>query len=412
MLADAKILITNPAFVVLWTAMFASTAGATLMLVALSVALLQSTGSALSIGLVYAAQFLPLPLLMPLAERLCDRVAPRRLLVAVELASLVTTLAIGLVFEVSYWIVFALLIARGFFEMTMKSARGVAIKLYLSDEILEQGNTLLANANYLGGAVGGLIGAVLIGRSSMLEIAMVDAATFLLSASLYAALQSRPPPNGSAARPTGLVKRTLLALRRDHHLARAMLYLVGTAILFHGFNHILRVWLPLKWLGLPASAAASFETIGVAGVIVGTVVVASLVSGKRRSGLPTLAFVGLNTAVIATLIASKDPFSAAFAYFAYTATYEIVFLKVLNDIMLRAEPAEVPPLMVSYYGTVFAGMTLAALAVGSITDHFGLPAAVFGVVIATTLVAAAAEYAAIKGSRVADAASLRQRGRR
>ncbi|MFI6822882.1 MFS transporter [Micromonospora sp. NPDC050187] len=361
-------------FVALWSSMFVSTVGTGLLLVALSVAYYQRSGQALAAGLVFAAQYLPLIVLMPIATRLCDRLPTRQLLVRLDLVSVVVSIGVGVAFGHAFWAVFLLLVARGFLEMTTKSARGVAIKTYLPAELVERGNTLLNSAYFLGSAAGGLIGGVVIGQVPVVVVAGLASVGFAVSAACCRALPLAPAPASAPAEgatTTGVWRRSLTVIGRDPELARALSYLVATVVLFQGVNQIARVWLPLTWLGMPANGAAWLEAVSVSGIVAGMVLVMLGLPGRWR--LPVRVLFVLTAGLMLVPFATHSTVPAFASYFVYTMVFEIVYLMSFGVVLSRTAQPDLPAVMVLFYGVAFSGMTVTVLLVGALTDRYGLP---------------------------------------
>ncbi|MFI9639017.1 MFS transporter [Micromonospora sp. NPDC051925] len=373
-------------FVALWSSMFVSTIGTGLLLVALSVAYYQRSGEALAAGLVFAAQFLPLIVLMPIATRLCDRLPTRALMVRLDLVSVVVSVGIGVAFGPTFLPVFLLLVARGFLEMTTKSARGVAIKTYLPDELVERGNTLLNSAYFLGSAAGGLIGGIVIGRVPVVVVAVLASVGFAVSAACCQALPPAPAPGSGTGVASGVWRRSLGVLRQDPQLTQAFSYLVATVVLFQGVNQIARVWLPLTWLGTPASGASWLEAVSVSGIVAGMVLVMAGLPGRWRP--PVRLLFALTAGLMLVPFATHWTVPAFASYFVYTMVFEIVYLISFGVVLARTDQADLPAVMVLFYGVAFSGMTVTVIVVGALTDRYGLPAvllAVAAVALATVV---------------------------
>lgn len=367
----------RPLLVLLTVSMFASSIGTSLLLVDTSVIYLQRTDSAILSTLVYVAQYLPMILLASVAAWLCDRLSPRSLLIAVQLVTLVVSVGIGALFGRSYVLVFALMLVRGFLDVVMKSARGVAAKIYLSSGTLERGNNLLNGGYYIGSGVGGLLGIAIIDHLTVFEVSLVNAATFLLSAALYAGLAPLRAPERSASR-GGAWRRTLTALARDARLAREFAYLVLGVTMLQGINPLLLVWLPLKWLHLPASAAALTQTVGLAAITVGLGAATMWLSNDRRDTVHPGVLMALSVASMLGIVASRIPVAAFAAYFGYSAFFEMLYTKSLNGMLVFARTADTPYLMAAFYGTSFGGMIIVSLSASALTDQFGLPSVLAG----------------------------------
>ncbi|MCE6958345.1 MFS transporter [Cereibacter sphaeroides] len=353
--------------------MLASTTGTNLILVALSIQLFMEKSSLAATG-IYVAQFLPVMILMPVAWRICDRMAVRRALVVLECASAATTLLVGLAMSAdALWLAYALLFVRGFTDMTTKAARGVAVKQLAPAGQVASANNLVNGASYVGQCLGALLGALLVTIAGPLTIACVNAGTFLASAMLCLLL---PMVAGQAAARGGyaeMFSRAMAAFRRDETVRRAMALLVGTVVFLQGYNQVARYWIPLAWLELPAGAGALTEGLGLIGVIGGLLVVSRFFTGeKKRKPEMTWAF---GIACIAMLLpfATQLPAVSLALYLAFMFLFEISFLLTMNTLLFRADEADVPCLLVLFYGLSFGGMAVVATLLAACADTLGLP---------------------------------------
>ena len=94
--------------------------------VALGWLVLQLTGSGTSVGLVTAAQFIPVLLLAPLGGVFIDRVETRRVLICTQGISAILALGLGLLTisgDVRLWMVYAIAAAGGLLQVVDNPAR-------------------------------------------------------------------------------------------------------------------------------------------------------------------------------------------------------------------------------------------------------------------------------------------------
>ncbi|WP_422768973.1 MFS transporter [Plantactinospora sp. WMMC1484] len=373
--------------------MFISSIGTTLLLISVSVTYLLDTGSILSATTVYVAQFLPPLFFASAVAKLCHRTESRPILVSVELLSLGVALGIGLLFNHSYILVFVLLLIRGCLDMTLKAARGVALKRYVPSEHLARGNSLLNAGYYLGAGAGSLAGVAMIGHLTILQIAMVDAATYLLAALCYAALRPRRRAHALEPTPTGAWRQVVRAMSADPRLARAFAYLLLSVMLLQGMNQLLRVWLPLEWLGLPAGGAAVAETVGLVGILTGLGIVARWMSSKIAASTVYPSVLLLAAALMASPLIGQHPLPVFAAYCGFTAAFEILYTKSFNDMLLLVRPVDAPALMAVFYSTAFASMTITTLVASRFADSYGMPIVVLTASCLTVLFVVLVELA-------------------
>src|SRR5690349_762068 len=163
--------------------------------IALAFAVLELGGSASEVGIVLAARMLPLLAALLVGGVVADRVSRRAVMVAADLARVVTQglLAVLLFAGAASVPVVALLAgltgaATGFFN---PASTGV-LPAVVRPEQLQQANGLRATAMSGGEIVGPLIGGVLIAAAGPGWAFAVDAASFAVSALLLARLRLAP----------------------------------------------------------------------------------------------------------------------------------------------------------------------------------------------------------------------------
>jgi hypothetical protein len=365
-------------------AVFVSTAGSNLLLIAMSSHYYLDKSDALGAGLIYAAQYVSVVLLSPVALRLSEAFLPRRVLFWAEVAgagmSLLAAWALNSVFAVAL----CLLVGRGFLELLVKTSRGVAVKIVGSEVGVEWANNRVNGAYFLGSAAGGLIGVVALNSMSILGVALVNMATFIISALLYARL-----PAWSQDRKSGLqnnvFRSTLRLMQDDVTVRKPLVLLLLLVILFQGINQVGRVWIPIQWLGLGLDGPALLEVFSVAGIVTGLVLVGVFFSGDKRKRLPIeLAVLGCAAASYLPFLSKALPW-VMFAYWLYMVLFEVAFMRALNTIFLVASKEDIALVLTFFYTTAFAGTALTVMIVGALLNCMSL-ASVMSVAIACSCV--------------------------
>lgn len=176
-------LFRNSRFLKLWASSAISFAGDAVSLVALPVLMYRLTDSATAVGGILVAMLLP-TLASPLVGVLADRVDRRTILVVADLSRAVLTIGFILTRDVAtlYVLAFSLGVARTFFSPTILAA---------TPSIVGSGDLARANALIQGSfnvclAVGPPLGGLLVATVGLNVAFLLDAATFLIAASLLA----------------------------------------------------------------------------------------------------------------------------------------------------------------------------------------------------------------------------------
>jgi MFS family permease len=185
-------------FRLLFAGQAVSVVGDALAPVALAFAVLDELhGTAAQLGLVLAAETLPLAVLSLAAGVWADRLNRRNVMLASDLgrAAVQVTLATLLITgSAELWHVVALAVLYGTFDAGFAPAAGGLIPQLATREHVQEANALLAFARNAGMVVGPAIAGILIALAGSGTAIAVDGGTFLVSAAFLAALHVRHEP--------------------------------------------------------------------------------------------------------------------------------------------------------------------------------------------------------------------------
>jgi MFS family permease len=184
-------------FRLLFSGQAVSVLGDALFPVALAFAVLDGLeGSPAELGLVLAAQVVPMTFLVLVAGVWADRVPRRRLMLISDIgrgAVQAVVAALLLSGSAQLWHLIVLVAVYGAFEAFFRPAAGGLIPALVPPGELQQANSLIALAQNIGTVLGpALAGALIVVLSPGAAIA-VDAATFAVSAAFLFALREPPP---------------------------------------------------------------------------------------------------------------------------------------------------------------------------------------------------------------------------
>lgn len=381
-------------FTLMWIAMFISSSGSALMLIALSVMLFQQTGLALAASSVFAAQWgLPI-VLAPLSAYLCRRVAPRTLLARLEILSVLISLLIGFFFSRWVLMVFLFLFIRGFCESVVKSARMVALKHYISASLLEKANSLFDTSYYIGAGAGALAATLLVDSIPFMAVAALDAGTFALSAACYgliAAGRNWEPAAKKASR--GVWRKSWVTLRDNVVLRKNFFYLLLTTALFQGYHTVARTVVPMEHLHLDAAGVSFLQFLCIGAVVCGAVFVSLFMTGEGKKYLPAPVFVGVAAILMTAAWKATHPAACMGIYFFFIFTFEISYTLFNNGLMVSCHKNDIAHISVIKYIALLGGMTLTTVVSGRLSDIFGLMPVSFGLACLALALALFIEFA-------------------
>ena len=170
--------------------------GDALLPVALAFAVLDELdGSAGELGLVLAAQALPLALLILVAGVWADRLPRQRLMLVSDFGRMVVQgviAALLLTGAAELWMLAALVAVYGCFEAFFRPAAGGLIPQVAGPEHLQQANALMGLAQNVGTVLGPTLGGLLVVTIGPGAAIGVDALTFLVSAIFLIRMGSVP----------------------------------------------------------------------------------------------------------------------------------------------------------------------------------------------------------------------------
>jgi MFS family permease len=357
------------AFRYLWLATTVSQLGTQVSELAIPFIAIATLGATpLQVGLLYAAQFLPILVFSLPAGVWVDRLRRRPLLITADLARAATLVSIPAAFALGA-LSLAQLYIVSFLVGSLTELFDVAHHAYLpalvaTDQLVSANSKLQVSeqsASVVGPAVGGSLITVL---SAPFAVAM-DAVSYLASAAFLLAIRQREPAAPGHTRPPGgMIGEILVGIRYvlGHPILRGLAVTAGL-IQFFGrmVMAVLLVYL-VRQIGLSAALIGTVLSVGSLGFVLG-----ALLAGRvsRRFGLG-------RTLTGAAVIASLGPVSYALGPRPYAGVFVAAgfFLYgvaavvwTVNSISLRQ--AITPPAILGRTGASIRLLALGAIPLGS-----------------------------------------------
>jgi MFS family permease len=383
-------------FRMLWLAMLLNMTAGNFLLVALSLRTYAETGSVTAASLFFVAQFAAPVLFARLTEHLCRRMAPRRAMILADTISLLAMLGIAATGGTALWAIFVLLIARGFGDSLLKSARAIAIKSIFPPETLARNNALLTAPHFIGNGIGVLLASALVERVAFGVLGLVGAALVAGAVLAYLAMRGAETPPERQGRKTNLRGRIAEAFVGNAALRLAAVQASAAVIFLQGIHQITRTAVPMQRYGLDASQAGLFQLASITGILTATVLVAQIRWVRERLA-PSAALICSAAALVAVWL-MPSPLVAAVVYFLFMCSFEIGFVRAQNDVMAHATPEALATVMALLHFVGFSGMALLILAGGALAD-------LGGGLLPSSLVAAAVLAISLAAPRLTGATS-------
>ncbi|QDX31420.1 MFS transporter [Dickeya poaceiphila] len=368
--------VRNKSLQTIWSAVLISTLGNFLLMLSLSVYIWRITGSNFLASAVFAVQWGAIIFSAPLVSRLLQRISAAKLAAISEWLGGGVSLLIGLSYE-HLTLVFVLLALRGLVESLSKAARVVALKNTVPEPLLGRAASLFGTGTFIGIALGSLLGAILVEKSPLVWVALIDSLTFLISGALYFLLwrrnrtqeSSAPVASGSALRPAFEALRDLPQLRRQ------FIWVMVTTALLQGFHNVARTLLPVNLLGLGEQGVMLLQAIASVSFFTGSLVVAWLMQDESQSWRNQPWLIALISVVLMQLsLLTPVVWLSLSGYALYLFVFQIAFTFCQKNMIVQCPPSAMAAVSSSVLSLSTLGMVLAIVAGGVLSDQIGLVA--------------------------------------
>lgn len=352
-----------------------SNAGNWLFNVVAAVVVFELSGSALLVGMVSVAQFVPAVLLAPLTGAITDRRDRRRVLLAAQGVSTtaagalaVAVTAVGIDGLPGAWPILATAFGIGIGQAFAVPALNALVPALVDDEDLETGVSLTSLTFNLGRAFGPAASGVLLATLGAELAFVVNAGSFLPLLGALLVIRPRPadpPPDGAVDRSA----RAGLRWVRDDR--RVLTLLVAVAAVGFAIDPVITLAPPLAAeLGGPSELVAGMVTaFGVAAIP------GALVSGRLQASWGSLPVGRAGAVVVATglAIAALAPAPVvAVVGFAVCGTGFVLAVTSVTSLLQRVVPDLLRGRVMALWTVAFLGSRpLAAVIDGAAADAVG-----------------------------------------
>ncbi|ABD12839.1 arabinose efflux permease family protein [Frankia casuarinae] len=381
-----------------------SLCGTWMQTIALGWLVLSLGASGTALGLVTAAQFLPVLFFGPYGGLLADRTDRRRLLICTQVGSGLAALALGildLTGTAQLWMVGVAAALIGLCNAIDNPARQSFVQEMVGPEHLPNAVTLnsvaINAARIVGPAIAGVV-IVLAGTAGcfLINAASFGAVLFALHRMDISALYDHPPIH----RAPGQLRAGFAYVRRTPALRVPLVMMVMIGTLSYEFQVVLPLLARETFGGTAATYSLMTSAMG-AGAVVGGL----LVARRRRIGPRALSLTAMTFGVILLLAAAAPTLPLEIATMVLLGATSVAFISTGNaTVQLSADPAMRGRVMalwsVAFLGTTPVGGPIA----GWVAQAFGARA---GLLLAAGAAIGAALYAfgslratAVKGMAV------------
>ena len=348
-----------------------SLAGTWMQTVGLGWLVLQLTGSGTSVGLVTAAQFIPVLLLAPLGGVFIDRLDTRKVLIFTQAMSAVLALGLGLLTisgDVRLWMVYAIAASAVLLQVVDNPARQLFSLQLVGPENLTNAITLNTVNMNLARIIGPAIGAVIISTIGVGPCFVVNAGTFLfVIAALIAMRSAEFYPKVRAPRAKGQVREGFRYVNRTPGLRTPLIMMALIGTLAYEFQVSLLLTAKYTFHGDGGTYGLMTSAMGV-GAVVGGLVTAS----RERHGLSTLISTSAAFGVLILAVALAPNLALALVALVMMGAVNIAFIARANaTLQLAADPA-IRGRVMALWTVAFMGSTpIGGPIIGWIGEHVG-----------------------------------------
>jgi len=336
------------------------------------------TGSALALGWVASARAIVMMLRAPLGGVLSDRLEKRWVMIAARGVLIVTTFGVAVLLwrgVLQPWHIVVAAALEGAAFSLMDPALSTIPSELVDREALLSAMSLAAIVESLMGIVSAAGAGMLIESSGPLGVYVGMGLLFVFAAYTH----WRLPKGVASAANRGSLTGDLLAGLRYLRVSPILIVLLGLAFARELFWQPYHSFLPAfasDNLHLGASGLGLLTSVGSVGMLVSSVLMASLGDVRRKGWLISILGAAAGLAVIALLSvrAMPAPFFLAALAAGLGATADVTTRTLLQTQCDANYRARVSGVMMTLHGVV----SLSALPAGALADRFGVPIVVGG----------------------------------
>lgn len=186
-------ILRQPDFARLWLGGLISMIGDWILIVGLPFEIYRRTGSTLATGAMVLAYLIPSIVIGSFAGVFVDRWDRRRLMVAVNVVLALAVLPLLAIDALGLWVAYAVLLLTSSLEQLFSPAETALLPNLLEnpDDDLITANALNGMNNQLARLIGPAVGGIIVAVGGLTAVAIIDAATFVISAALIGSIRTR-----------------------------------------------------------------------------------------------------------------------------------------------------------------------------------------------------------------------------
>ena len=346
-----------------------SLAGTWMQTVAQGWLVLQLTGSGTKVGLVTAAQYLPVLLLAPAGGLLADRVERRRVLLATQMAFALLAAILGILTvtgSVRMWMVYVVAVGFGIVTAADNPARQTFIAELVSPSLITNAVTLNSININAGRIVGPALAAITIKLFGIGTCFLLNAASFIAVMAALATLdQTTMRRRPVMAREPRQLRAGLAYVARTPDLLVPLLMMVLIGTLTYEFQVNLPLLARYTFHGDEGTYSLLTGAMGV-GAVIGGIATA----GRDRRGIPVIVRQAAWFGLVIAVVAASPRLWIALVGLVFVGWASITFTARANATMQLTANPEMRGRVMALWTMAFLGTTpIGGPAIGFISDR-------------------------------------------
>ena len=349
----------------------ASLVGTWMQTVALGWLVLQITGSGTSVGLVTAAQYLPVTLLAPLGGVLIDRLDTRRLLLCTQGVSALLALTLGtltITGDIRLWMVYVIACAGGVVQVVDNPARQLFSLQLVGPEHLTNAITLNTVTMNLARVIGPAIGAVIISTAGVGPCFLVNASSYIFVIGALALMRaSEFYPKARSPRAKGQVREGFRYVNRTPGLRTPLIMMAVIGTLAFEFQVSLLLVAKYTFHGAGGTYGLMTSAMGI-GAVAGGLLTAS----RERHGLGAITRASALFGALILAVAIAPNLALALVALVLMGALNIAFVSRANATLQLASDPAMRGRVMALWSVAFMGSTpVGGPIIGWIGEHVG-----------------------------------------
>jgi len=364
---------------------------------------LKLTGSGTAVGMVAAAQFLPVFALAPFGGVLADRFPKRRTLLYTQTAAAVLAFTLGALVAsgaIRVWMIMLLALGLGVINALDNPTRQSFVHELVGRKDLRNAVTLNSLVVNLTRIVGPALAGLIIAKLGMAPCFFINAASFvgvLVCLSLMRADELRPSAPVAAAK--GQLREGLAYVRTSPTILTTLLMMGLVGTFTYEFQVTLALLAKFSFKGEADAYALLTSAMGLGAVLGGL-----LTAGRRTAALKGLVVAAFGFAVTMVLIALSPSLWTALLVMVAVGACSLAFTSLTNTILQLESAPQMRGRVMSLWTVAFLGSTVVgAPIVGWVGEHVD-PRASFYVGAVAALAAGVIGLVASRRARLRPAA--------